>query len=149
MFLNQMKAKQCPARTRMCSKLVNVARLYGFCCQMVQRAPRRIWKKILTILLTIMANTFSTTIAQTMNTTAQKPNWTPNKACVHIKFHRVGSGFFLIKQFEIKNGRKMVRRQCKPFIVSPFIAETDERNQDCRCQVKREQPFRSTTNDVS
>ena len=34
-------------------------------------------------------------------------------------------------------------------VHSPFIAETDERNQDCRCQVKREQPFRSTTNDVS
>jgi hypothetical protein len=34
-------------------------------------------------------------------------------------------------------------------VDTPFIAETDERNQEFRCQVVREQPFRSSTNDVS
>ena len=30
-----------------------------------------------------------------------------------------------------------------------FIADDDERNQEFRCQVVREQPFRSTSNDVT
>ena len=34
-------------------------------------------------------------------------------------------------------------------MASPYIADTDDRNQEFRCQVLREQPFRGTTTDVS
>ena len=32
----------------------------------------------------------------------------------------------------------------KPLVLEPYIADTDDRNQEFRCQVRREQPFRST-----
>ena len=42
-----------------------------------------------------------------------------------------------------------MRRRGKPLVAEPFIEESDERNQQARCQVKRVQPFRSTSNDVA
>ena len=44
---------------------------------------------------------------------------------------------------------KYKRRRGKPLVARVFIAEDDERKQEFRCQVVREQPFRSTTNDVA
>ena len=43
---------------------------------------------------------------------------------------------------------KRVRRTGKPLVTEPYIEETDDRKQEYRCQLKREQPFRSTSNDV-
>ena len=43
---------------------------------------------------------------------------------------------------------KAVRRRGKPLVTTPGIEESDDRNQQCRCQAKREQPFRSASNDV-
>ena len=41
-------------------------------------------------------------------------------------------------------------RKCAGMMdLEPYIEDTDERNQEFRCQVRREQPFRSTTNDVA
>ena len=42
-----------------------------------------------------------------------------------------------------------MRRRGKPLVRVPFVDSTDDRNQRCRSRVKRGQPFRSTTNDVS
>ena len=53
--------------------------------------------------------------------------------------------FFRVKRI----GKKRRRRRGKPLVKVPYIAETDDRNQEFRCQVKREQPFRSTSNDVA
>ena len=41
------------------------------------------------------------------------------------------------------------RNRGKLLVLEPYIADTDDRNQEFRCQVRREQPFRSTTNDVT
>ena len=46
------------------------------------------------------------------------------------------------------NGKRR-RRRGKPLVAKPYIADTDDRNQEFRCQVLREQPFRSTSNDVA
>jgi len=46
------------------------------------------------------------------------------------------------------NGKRRGRRG-KPLVAKAYIADTDDRNQEFRCQVLREQPFRSTTTDVS
>jgi len=46
-------------------------------------------------------------------------------------------------------GDKLKRRRGKPLVAKVFIAEDDERKQEFRCQVVREQPFRSTSNDVT
>ena len=43
---------------------------------------------------------------------------------------------------------RRVRRRGKPLVGEPFVDSTDDRNQRCRCQVRRDQPFRSSTNDV-
>ena len=43
---------------------------------------------------------------------------------------------------------KRVRRRGKPLVSSPHVEETDDRNQQFRCQLKREHPLRSTSNDV-
>ena len=48
-----------------------------------------------------------------------------------------------------KVGLKNLRRRGKPLVQTPYIEEVDERNQQHRCQVKREQPFRSTSQDVA
>ena len=49
----------------------------------------------------------------------------------------------------VKVGAKLKRRRGKPLVAKAFIANDDERNQEFRCQVVREQPFRSTSNDVT
>ena len=49
----------------------------------------------------------------------------------------------------VKVNTKYKRRRGKPLVAKVFIAEDDERKQEFRCQVVREQPFRSTSNDVS
>ena len=46
-------------------------------------------------------------------------------------------------------GKKRRRRRGKPLVPNPFVAEDDHRNQQFRCQVCREQPFRGTSNDVA
>jgi hypothetical protein len=52
--------------------------------------------------------------------------------------------------FRVKNiNSKMRRRRGKPLVATPYIEENDDRNQEFRCQVRREQPFRSTSNDVA
>ena len=65
-----------------------------------------------------------------------------------LRSHKVPScrfWFFRIKLL----GRKRRRRRGKPLVREPYIADTDERNQEFRCQVMREQPFRSTSNDCA
>ena len=57
--------------------------------------------------------------------------------------------FFRIIPLKIGGRLKRVRRRGKPLVQEAFVDDTDDRNQRCRCQVKRDQPFRSTTNDVS
>ena len=57
--------------------------------------------------------------------------------------------FFRIKKFCLNGRDKAVRRRGKPLVAEPFIEESDERNQQARCQVKRGQPFRSASNDVA
>ena len=57
--------------------------------------------------------------------------------------------FFRIKQPRLGSRIKRVRRRGKPLVQTPFIDFSDDRNQRCRCQVKRDQPFRSSSNDVS
>ena len=44
--------------------------------------------------------------------------------------------------------RRRVRRRGKPLVMEPYVETSDERNDRFRCKVKREQPFRSATNDV-
>ena len=39
------------------------------------------------------------------------------------------------------NGKRR-RRRGKPLVAKPYIADTDDRNQEFRCQVLREQPFK-------
>ncbi len=56
--------------------------------------------------------------------------------------------FFRIKELRVGSRVKRVRRRGKPLVPTPFIDFSDERNQRCRCQVRRDQPFRSASNDV-
>ena len=44
--------------------------------------------------------------------------------------------------------RKRVRRQGKPLVSKPFVEGSDARNQQFRCQLKREASLRSTSNAV-
>ena len=44
--------------------------------------------------------------------------------------------------------RRRVRRRGKPLVLEPYVETSAERNDQYRCKVKREQPFRSATNDV-
>ena len=44
--------------------------------------------------------------------------------------------------------RRRVRRRGKPLVAEPYVETSSERNDRFRCKVKREQPFRSATNDV-
>jgi hypothetical protein len=51
--------------------------------------------------------------------------------------------------FRIKKiGLKRVRRRGKPLVIKPYVEDSDDRNQQFRCQLKRETPLRSTSNDV-
>ena len=45
--------------------------------------------------------------------------------------------FFRVKKLQFKRRNKAVRRRGKPLVAEPFIEESDERNQQARCQVKR------------
>ena len=65
-----------------------------------------------------------------------------------LRSHKVPSCRFWYFRLKRING-KMRRRRGKPLVETPFIADTDDRNQEFRCQVRREQPFRSTSNDVA
>ena len=56
--------------------------------------------------------------------------------------------FFRIKTIDIPGCRKRLRRRGKPLVKEPYIVEDDDRNEQHRCKVKRETPFRSTSNDV-
>ena len=56
--------------------------------------------------------------------------------------------FFRIIPLHMGGRLRRVRRRGKPLVREPFVDSTDDRNQRCRCQVKRDQPFRSSTNDV-
>ena len=65
-----------------------------------------------------------------------------------LKSRRVPScRFWFFRVVEVA-GRNL-RRRGKPLVETPFIEESDDRNQQYRCQVRREQPFRSTSNDVA
>ena len=44
--------------------------------------------------------------------------------------------------------KKRVRRRGKPLVCTPYVEASDCRNQQYRCQLKRETPLRSTSNDV-
>ena len=55
--------------------------------------------------------------------------------------------FWFFRRVKVKD--KYKRRRGKPLVSTVFIAEDDERKQEFRCQVVREQPFRSTSNDVA
>ena len=55
--------------------------------------------------------------------------------------------FWFFHVVTIKGKRR--RRRGKPLVPEPYIADTDDRTQEFRCQVHREQPFRSTTNDAT
>ena len=57
--------------------------------------------------------------------------------------------FFRIKRMRVQGREKAVRRRGKPLVTTPGIEGNDDRNQQCRCQVKRRQPFRSTSNGES
>jgi len=51
--------------------------------------------------------------------------------------------------FRVKKiNNKSVRRRGKPLVKEPYVEASDDRNQEFRCQLKREQPLRSTSNDV-
>ena len=52
--------------------------------------------------------------------------------------------YFRVKKLKLKR----VRRRGKPLVSSPHVEETDDRNQQFRCQLKRGHPLRSTSNDV-
>ena len=52
--------------------------------------------------------------------------------------------YFRVKKL---NGKR-VRRRGKPLVESPFVEESDDRSQHYRCQLKREHPLRSTSNDI-
>ena len=65
-----------------------------------------------------------------------------------LRSHKVPSCRFWYFRLKRING-KMRRRRGKPLVDTPCIADTDDRNQEFRCQVRREQPFRSTSNDVA
>ena len=52
--------------------------------------------------------------------------------------------YFRVKTLESKR----VRRRGKPLVECPHIEETDDRNQQFRCQLKRKHPLRSTSNDI-
>ena len=74
------------------------------------------------------------------------------KAKQSLRSHKVPScrfWFFRIKRLHVQNRLKGVRRRGKPLVPKPFIEESDDRSQQSRCQVKRLQPFRSASNDVS
>ena len=51
--------------------------------------------------------------------------------------------FFRIKVVEILGCKKRLRRRGKPLVAEPYIEESDERNDQYRCKVKREHPFRT------
>ena len=57
--------------------------------------------------------------------------------------------FFRIKEVKSEKGLKRLRRRGKPLVAAPFIEEADDRNDEFRVKVVREQPFRSTSNDVA
>ena len=65
-----------------------------------------------------------------------------------LRSHKVPSCRFWYFRVKCIN-RKMRRRRGKPLVATPYIADTDDRNQEFRCQVRREQLFRSTSNDVA
>ena len=65
-----------------------------------------------------------------------------------LRSHKVPSCRFWFFRVVTVEGKR--RRRCgKPLVQEPYIADTDDRNQEFRCQVRREQPFRGTTNDVT
>ena len=70
-----------------------------------------------------------------------------------LRSHRVPScrfWYFRVVTMKDEQGReKRKRRRGKPLVSEPHIEETDGRNQQFRCQLRREHPFRSTSNDVA
>ena len=52
--------------------------------------------------------------------------------------------YYRVKQIH----KKRVRRRGKPLVSKPFVEGSDARNEQFRCQLKRETPLRSTSNDV-
>ncbi len=70
------------------------------------------------------------------------------KAKRSLRSHKVPSCRFW--HFRVKRiNRKLRRRRGKPLVGTPYIAETDDRNQEFRCQARREQTFHSTSNDAA
>ena len=57
--------------------------------------------------------------------------------------------FFRIVELLLHPGVRRVRRRGKPLVKEPYIEEDEDRNDQHRCKVIRDQPFRSTSNDVS
>ena len=66
----------------------------------------------------------------------------------NLRAHKVPTCRFQFFR-RVKVGDKFKRRRGKPLVAKVFIAEDDDRKQEFRCQVVREQPFRSTSNDVT
>lgn len=65
-----------------------------------------------------------------------------------LRSNKVPSCRFWYFRVKVLNGKRR-RRRGKPLVAMPFIEDSDDRNQEFRCQVRREQPFRSTSNDVA
>jgi hypothetical protein len=69
------------------------------------------------------------------------------EAKLSMRSHRVPScRFWYFRTKKLHN--KCVRRRGKPLVNIPYVEEADDRNQEFRCQLKREHPLRSTSNDV-
>ena len=69
----------------------------------------------------------------------------PKKQASHT--NKVPSCRFWFFHIVIVAGKKR-RRRGKPLVDKPYIENSNDRNQQFRVQVRREQPFRSTSNDV-
>ena len=70
------------------------------------------------------------------------------EAKLQLRSHKVPSCRFWYFHV-VRINRKRKRRRGKPLVKTLFFATDDERRQQFRCQVCREQPFRSTSNDVA
>ena len=60
-----------------------------------------------------------------------------------------GYWYFHVKKLNLKTGAKRVRRRGKLLVKMPYVEMDEDRNDQYRCKVVREQPFRSASSDVS
>ena len=70
------------------------------------------------------------------------------EAKMSLRSNKVPSCRFWFFRVKLINSRR-VRRRGKPLVSQPYVESCEDRNQQFRCQLRREQPLRSTSNDVS